>query len=109
MASVFERKWITADGKEHSCWAVSYKDQHGKWRIKSGFEFKREANDWKKKTESEVAAGPHVAWHRKGITCDEVAQMWLERLEPEFEQNTADSRRWRYVRHIQPQLGQVRL
>lgn len=100
MASI--RKYKTAKG---TAWRVQYRSPDGKSRTKQGFRTKNEAQAWAEKNAVAVRSGEWVAPEDTRRTVNELAPLWLARLE----RRTEGTRRvylpcWE--KHVQPVWGE---
>lgn len=75
MASVTKRRW-TYKGVEKEAWTVRYKDARGVHRSKA-FTKKKDADDFRRKAETELQQGVHVAFGAS-VTVAKLAEVYLE-------------------------------
>lgn len=78
MATVRKRTW-TSGGKEQTAWIVDYRDQNGKRRQKT-FELKKQADEWRAKTQVEVKDGTHTPDYTS-ITVNDAINLWAKNKE----------------------------
>ena len=104
MATVRKRTW--ANGKQ-SAWAWRYKDAGGRIR-QYQHKNKHVVEDFKRKTEAELAAGIHVA-SRASITVAEAAELFLDEAATRIGMQTSLNYRSVTRNYIIPKLGERRL
>ena len=101
--SVRKRTWTTK-GVEKTAWAVDYRDQHGKRRLKT-FEKKKEADAFAATTSVEVRQGIHVA-DSATVTVEKAGKLWLAAgAEAGLERTSLDQRKQHLNLHIIPFIG----
>lgn len=106
--SIRKRTWTNAKG-EQVAWAVDYRDQNGKRRLKS-FSRKRDAEQWwNGQAGYEVAQGVHTA-ASASVTVAAAGDLWLEHGQAEdLERSTLRQRGQHLTLHINPLLGKTKL
>ncbi len=114
MASIRPVEWKKADGTPSRAFAVDYKDQSDRRRVKQ-FKKRRDANEFITRLGGELSAGTHVA-DRDSITVAEAASAWLEACEhvgrngrEPVEKHTLRQYKSHVEHHILPLLGGIRL
>lgn len=108
MSTVKKRAWKTGKGERREAWRVRYVDQHGETRTKQ-FDLKRDADAYRVKVDSEVAAGIHTA-DSTSITVAEAAAIWITNGEANgLGRGTLKSYREIVDLHISPLLGSEKL
>jgi integrase len=78
MATVRKRTWMSG-GKKQTAWIVDYRDQNGKRHLKT-FELKKQADEWRAKTQVEVKDGTHTPDHTS-ITVNDAINLWAKNKE----------------------------
>lgn len=106
-AKVRKRAWESIGGEIKTAWVVDYFDQNRKRHIKT-FEFKKDAEAWRVKTEGEIQQGKHTP-ERSSITVADAAKLWLERGEAEGLERATLSSYKNLAHHINEALGSVKL
>lgn len=106
--SIRRRTWTTSKGEEKTAWAVDYRDQSGKRRLKA-FSRKKEAEAFALTAGVEVREGVHVA-DRETVTVAEAGKLWIASgTAAGLERTTLDQRRQHLELHLTPFLGAMRL
>ena len=106
--SIRKRTWTTSKGEEKTAWAVDYRDQSGKRRLKT-FARKKDAEAFALTAGVEVREGVHVA-DRETVTVAEAGKLWIASgTSAGLERTTLDQRRQHLELHLTPFLGAMRL
>lgn len=106
--SIRKRTWTTSKGEEKTAWAVDYRDQSGKRRLKT-FSRKKDAEAFALTAGVEVREGVHVA-DRETLTVAEAGKLWIASgIAAGLERTTLDQRRQHLELHLTPFLGAMRL
>lgn len=96
MASVQKREWKGKDGKAKSCWTVRYLDGAVHRQVK--FPGKKEADEFKRKVETELAAGQHLS-RSSAPTIDALAREFMDHQEVRWKTREIGEGTYRATRH----------
>jgi integrase len=108
MATIRKRSWTTPKGEHREAWRVRYVDNDGNDRTRQ-FDKKRDADAFRIKAESEVAAGVHTP-DLLSVTVAEAADLWTAKaINGGRERSTVKQyQEWANL-HIKPLIGSEKL
>jgi integrase len=98
MASTSKRRWTAPDGTPREAWIVRYTDASGSRRGKQ-FNYKKEADNYRIKVESELSRGEHIP-RVESATVRAIADQYIKHMRQRWEDKKIGQGRYSQVEYV---------